>query len=304
MFRRLTIASVLLLGVAASAAAQRLDAPALSAVSATRSSVTLEVVAGAGGAPGGFVVEWMTLADYQRARGWPGDGGAVQGSDFTGRATLHVAPGDGSFLLEPGEAVQVVVGRLFDETGVSATDYEELPEGTAFVFRACASAAAGLVASLPSAETTTSTSPPGAYDCTLTQGYWKNHPESWTRVTSLALGATSYDQAQLLAIFAQPARGNGLVSLAHELIAAKLNLLLGATPTPAVAAAIGEADALIGSRIVPPVGGGALSPGQTSGLTAALNAFDSGTLGPGHCSEGSVLLTRSTTWGGLKSIYR
>ena len=38
-----------------------------------------------------------------------------------------------------------------------------------------------------------------ASDCTLTQGYWKNHASAWA-VTSLTLGSVSYDQQQLLDI--------------------------------------------------------------------------------------------------------
>src|SRR5436305_9837109 len=63
--------------------------------------------------------------------------------------------------------------------------------------------------------------------CTFTLGYWKNHPGAWP-VTSLTLGSTTYSQAQLLSIFNTPVRGNGLISLAHQLIAAKLNILAGA----------------------------------------------------------------------------
>src|SRR3989344_377587 len=70
---------------------------------------------------------------------------------------------------------------------------------------------------------TPSPSPTPAQNCTLTQGYWKNHPDSWP-VSSLILGTTVYTKAQLLTIFGQPVAGNGLVSLAHQLIAAKLNI--------------------------------------------------------------------------------
>ena len=47
-------------------------------------------------------------------------------------------------------------------------------------------------------------------------------------MTRLTLGTVTYSQAQLLAIFNTPVRGNGLISLAHQLIAAKLNILAGA----------------------------------------------------------------------------
>ena len=55
-----------------------------------------------------------------------------------------------------------------------------------------------------------------------TQGFWKNHPNDWP-VDELDLGTESYDQAALSVILNQPVQGNGLVSLAKQLIAAKLN---------------------------------------------------------------------------------
>jgi hypothetical protein len=41
--------------------------------------------------------------------------------------------------------------------------------------------------------------PCSAGGCTLTQGFWKNHPNSWP-VGSLSLGTTSYTEAQLISI--------------------------------------------------------------------------------------------------------
>jgi hypothetical protein len=61
----------------------------------------------------------------------------------------------------------------------------------------------------------------------------------------ITLGTVSYTQAQLLPILDQPAKGNGLVTLAHQLVAAKLNVAHGADPADA-AQAISDADAMIG----------------------------------------------------------
>ncbi len=120
--------------------------------------------------------------------------------------------------------------------------------------------------------------------CTLTQGYWKTHSDAWP-VNNLNLGTVNYTAAQLLSIFNQPVKGNGLVSLAHQLIAAKLNIASGATPDAATAQAISDADAMIGSLIVPPVGSGKLSTSAVSSLVSILDSFNSGTTGPGHCSD-------------------
>jgi hypothetical protein len=101
-------------------------------------------------------------------------------------------------------------------------------------------------------------------------------------VTSLTLGTVTYDQAQLLSIFNTPAAGNGLIALAHQLIAAKLNVANGADDS-AVAGAIVSADALIGGLVVPPVGSGSLPNSATGALITTLANYNEGAVGPGHC---------------------
>jgi hypothetical protein len=136
--------------------------------------------------------------------------------------------------------------------------------------------------------TFTNESPEGE-GCTLTQGYWKNHggtgpqADAWP-VNNLTLGSVNYTQAQLLAILTTPVKGNGLISLAHQLIAAKLNIAAGADDTD-IATAITNADNLIGALVIPPVGSGSLATSATASLTGALAAFNEGTTGPGHCDS-------------------
>jgi hypothetical protein len=122
--------------------------------------------------------------------------------------------------------------------------------------------------------------------CVRTQGYWKNHSEAWP-VASLELGTVSYTKAQLLTILGTPVRGNGLISLAHQLIAAKLNLLNGAAVPLAIQDAIADADNLIGNLVVPPIGGGSLSTSSTSALINALDQYNNGLTpgGPTHCGD-------------------
>jgi cysteine-rich repeat protein len=125
--------------------------------------------------------------------------------------------------------------------------------------------------------------------CTWGLGYWKNHPAAW-RTTTLALGTLAYSQEQLLAILHEPVEGNGLVSLAHQLIAAKLNRLEGAEDV--TDGALAYADALIGGNVVPPIGSGSLLPEDTSTTTTVLDAFNKGRLeGACHivvCGDGIV----------------
>ena len=135
----------------------------------------------------------------------------------------------------------------------------------------------------------TATTPPTDGGCTYTQGYWKSHgPDAkgnnsneWP-VTSLTIGGISYTDDQLQEILDEPVRGNGLVSLSHQLIAAKLNVANGADDA-AIAGAIADADALITGLIVPPIGNDSLNTAVTSSLNDALTDFNEGTSGPGHC---------------------
>jgi cysteine-rich repeat protein len=119
-------------------------------------------------------------------------------------------------------------------------------------------------------------------DCTLTQGYWKNHPGAWP-VSSLKLGSVSYDKDELLAILKTPVKGNGLIQLAHQLIAAKLNIAAGADDA-SIEVSITAADALIGSLVV---GEDSLKTSATAELTGKLDAYNNGAVGPGHCDDNS-----------------
>jgi hypothetical protein len=127
--------------------------------------------------------------------------------------------------------------------------------------------------------------------CTFTQGYWKNHglnspgnQENEWPVNHLVLGTVNYTQLQLQSILDAPVKGNGLISLAHQLIAAKLNIANGANGS-SIASTITAADALIGGKVVPPVGSGSLSTSSVAALVDALTAFNEGVTGPGHCGE-------------------
>lgn len=117
---------------------------------------------------------------------------------------------------------------------------------------------------------------PQALHCNYTQGYWKNHPASWP-VSSLTIGtlATPYSKTDLLKVLTTPVKGNGLLALAHQLIAAKLNVALDGDP--AIATTIAQADALIGSRSL---FGGTLKPSETSALVATLDAYNNSN----HCN--------------------
>ena len=98
----------------------------------------------------------------------------------------------------------------------------------------------------------------------------------------MTLGTVAYTKAQLINILKTPVKGNGLIAQAHQLIAANLNILSGASATD-ISATITSANTLIGGLIVPPVGSGSLAPSAVSSLVQALEQYNEGTTGPGHC---------------------
>ena len=85
-----------------------------------------------------------------------------------------------------------------------------------------------------------------------------------------------------MAILRTPGSSNGLVALAHQLIAAKLSIAVGADGS-AVTATIAAADLLTGGLAVPPLGEGYLDSGVTTAYTATLASFNEGAIGPGAC---------------------
>ncbi len=282
----------------------KLDKLTLSCDSSTPTSISIKVTAGASGAPAGFSIQWMKLSDFlARGSQWPSDsdcpldssGNPVCPGSFC-KASLSGVPGCSNYNLGSGQSTVVQIGdNLFDDCGASSTCADEPLEcNTQYVFRAFAhNVPGGLARSDFSSNVTCSTAPCGGGDnnCTFTQGYWKTHgpagcvtgnnTNEWL-ATSLMLGTVSYTDAELCSIFNQPAAGNGLISLAHQLIAAKLNIAAGADGS-SINASIAAADALIGGLVVPPVGTDSLPNAQTSALVDALSDFNEGVTGPGHC---------------------
>jgi hypothetical protein len=279
--------------------AQAVDTPAIGAGVSGHAKQAITITAGPSGLPNGFEVWWMDRSQFLANGGtWPVDETPGMGTaSFTGEPTLNTFNGQfTTFKLAPYESIVVEIGDLFQETGVEGTR-EELTYGERYYFTVFGldenGAPASDLSATVSATTTSST------NCTYTQGYWKNHEEQWP-VSSLTLGTVSYSMSELLDILGQSVEGNGLVSLAHQLIAALLNIANGADPT-AAQDAIDDANALIGGLVVPPVGDGELDPSATSDLTQTLDDYNNGVIGPGHCG---TVPARESTWGGVKALYR
>jgi len=146
--------------------------------------------------------------------------------------------------------------------------------------------------------------------CTYTQGYWKNHPEIWP-VDSLAIGNVTYSKDELLLIFREPVRGNGLILLAHQLIAAKLNVALG-VDDEGLLDELNGCDGLIADLVIPPLGDGRLEPSSVAAIANELDEFNNadkceaedgedGVCGNGvveqgeQCDDGNTIDTDSCT---------
>lgn len=132
--------------------------------------------------------------------------------------------------------------------------------------------------------------------CTLTPGYWKTHSEhgpapyddTWAMLpngadTIFFLSEQTYHEV----LWTSPRRGNAYYILAHQYIAAELNVLNGAVIPGDVLDAWNEATGLfetytphdIGSRQNREVRARFIE------LASMLDDYNNGVTGPGHCSE-------------------
>lgn len=128
--------------------------------------------------------------------------------------------------------------------------------------------------------------------CTLTQGYWKTHSEfgpapydnTWALLpngasTNFFLSSKSWYQ-----VFWTPPAGNAYYNLAHQYMAAKLNILNGASTTSQVDLAIAKAEAFF--TIKSP--GAKLTNIERNNIlkwAGILDQYNNGYIGPGHCNE-------------------
>ena len=293
------------------------DTPIVTCDDAGLYKIVLKVCGGANtGALAGITIQYKKVSDWQ-VSGWDDDGTLCKLS-LSGQPSLQ-HPDKSRWELLPGECETIALGDInFDETGVSGNEcsVNALECGTDYVIRVFAHAGRRLGRSDWTADVFCSTLP-CENGCTLTQGFWKTHGpgacavasggNQWP-VTSLQLGNVTYSDAQICAILGQPAGGNGLIALAHQLIAAKFNLLSGADGS-CISAQITAADALIGNLVVPPVGGGFLAPKVASGLTKEIDLYNNGMLGcASHCANFKLNTFLAPgvkkTWGQMKTIYR
>lgn len=306
------LSSAILLSFAFAMSAHALDTPTVSIVDEGFGKVVLNVTAGQTGALNGFTVWWMKNSDFiANGNEMIFAPTPIQGvASFRGVPTLNTWGGTlATFVLGPNQSAKVEIGDLQDETGVWTNMPVELDPDTEYLFCVSANQVSGIYKPASGYSDNFKTWTLGGQDCTFTQGYWKTHgpgdcvegnnDNEWP-VTSLFLGNVQYTDIELCAILHEQPQGNGLVSLAHQLIATKLNIENGADPTD-IASTVAAADAQIGDLVIPPHGNGFLHPSETDDNTQALDDYNNGITGPGHCPPTSV---EAASWGQVKATYR
>lgn len=100
----------------------------------------------------------------------------------------------------------------------------------------------------------------------------------------ITIGGVDYTREEALAILSTPpAGGDATYILAHQLIAAKLNVESGADAS-ALGTTIDEADAWLTTH---PLGSNPRGADREEGIALAevLDDFNNGLLGPGECTE-------------------
>lgn len=252
--------------------------------SATQHSMTLTITSPANGtgAPQGFSVQWMTYDLFHNTYHdvWPTDTTQFCKAGFSGVPYGAKNPAQAGFVnsynLPAGGSIPVVIGdltadELNQQIGFSTTCSDNgLDCATQYVFRVFAHGGSLNNRSDYSFLTDQSATTSACGSCTRYGfGWWKTHvTELNQRIAdlggSITLGTVPYDATQILAILSQAPQGNGLIILAHQLIAAKLN---GISDTSA-------ADTVVGDLIVPPVGSGSLKASDVAGLTATLHGLN------------------------------
>jgi hypothetical protein len=306
-------------GVAAATGASRkafapptkLDTPTLECVDESQVTIFLQVCAGASGAPAGFTVQWQPKPPDTECGDvvWPDSTDVCKGS-FSG------VPGCSIYNLGSNACRTVEIGNLLDaECGVGLENCgaNELRCGTEYVFRAFAhNVPHGANKSDFTANLCCATE-----DCVeecraLSQGYWKQHACNWPAPftpgaagtasagqcgtvgsdpnTSCAcddqhtikIGNNDYNQCELLCALTRTSGipgGNALVTLAHQLITAELNILNGAAPPDcdldAAHALIGDLNIL--TDVVPSGGPGNILGPAMNTAAACLEAYNT------HC---------------------
>jgi len=150
--------------------------------------------------------------------------------------------------------------------------------------------------------------------CTLTLGYWKTHnllfpggaplDDTWDIIGGPSIGffttSASYPVVgpntppfSWFTVFWTAPKGNAYYNLAHQYMAAKLNILNNASAPTAVTDAIAAAEALFVAWTPAQIGalkGNDALRAQFITNAGILGSYNEGAIGPGHCTEDQISL--------------
>lgn len=120
--------------------------------------------------------------------------------------------------------------------------------------------------------------------CTLTQGYWKNHRSEWPDGSDPE-NTFFKSGKKYIEVLRTPPANNVYYQLAHQYIAAKLNVLNGADDED-LGDALTQAEELFG-EYTPAQAKALKGTAKAEWITLAgiLADFNEGKIGPGHCDE-------------------
>ena len=138
---------------------------------------------------------------------------------------------------------------------------------------------------------------PCDFGCTLTPGYWKTHSregpapydDTWALLGSLQEDTVFFLSGQTwYQVFWTAPKGNAYYQLAHQYMAAKLNMLNGASVPASVQTAFDQATTLFSTYTpaqIDALKGNKQPRPQFIELAGTLGSYNEGATGPGHCSE-------------------
>jgi hypothetical protein len=225
----------------ASAPKLALDVPTINCINATETTITLQITAGASGAPYGFSVQWVKLEDYPMLE-CGATGGTGPQHDLWGgyvvdpcAVSLSGVPGCSYFNLPANSSVTIDIGSLDDKIcglSLSSCGASALLCGTDYVFRAFAHGGSAWNRSPYTGNLCCFTEDCGGYVCGYSQGYYTQQHQY--EIIPLTIGGREYSHDELLSTLERavggpnsgcaPGQGdNSLVKLAHQLITTMLN---------------------------------------------------------------------------------
>jgi hypothetical protein len=313
----------------------QLDAPTVTCIGATQSSITLNICAGPSGAPAGISIHWSTCAQYIANGNHipdPSGGGfaiSLSGNCQQGNAPWNLGPNACKTITINANTLINAAAEGCGSSGNTA----DLLCNTCYAFQVFAHndpGPNGCNKSDLSVVAQCNTSPCVTGECTLTWGYWKTHgpagcnppnKDNLWPVSSLTIGGLPMNADALCSIFqtnpgacAKGGSSNGganaVIILEHQLIAAMMNVANGAIPCSFASAGIANANALLDGFENACVGTSTPLGQEMVQAASLLETYNSDQCTcpvqqtKPQASPTGTTSAKHSSWGQLKSIYR